>query len=159
MTKSPSVEQVLHNELLSNLDLSAYTQVPSGTSVRETVQKMRVEGHNCAFITRGDSLIGIFTDRDVLREVADRPQIWEHAIDELMTHNPQTVKINQTTGDALRLMDELHFRNVPVLTPNGKIAGNLTFFALIRYLADLYPEQVYNLPPTPDHFGQERHGG
>jgi CBS domain-containing protein len=56
-------------------------------------------------------------------------------------------------------MDAMHFRNAPVVNDDGKIVGNLTHFALIRYLADSFPEEVLNLPPTPDQFGEERFGG
>ena len=153
-----SVQQDLQAEKVTHLDLSEFTRVESGTSVRDTIQKMRAEHHNCAFILREGSLVGIFTDRDVLQRVVDRPNIWDHPIDEVMTHDPQTISAEQSAGDALKLMDALHFRNAPVMA-GSKILGNLTHFALIRYLADLFPEEVYNLPPRPDHFGEERHGG
>lgn len=154
-----TIEQELHGEKVTHLDLSGYTQVETGTSIYKTIQKMREEGNNCAFVTDDNRLIGIFTDRDVMREVVDRPDIWDHSIDEVMTHNPKTVRANQLAGDALKMMDSLHFRNAPVLDDEGSIVGNLTHFAVIHYLADLFPEEVYNLPPEPDQYGEDRHGG
>lgn len=154
-----SIEQDLHAESVTTLDLSEYTLVESGTSVRDTIQKMEQAGVNCAFITRRGSLTGIFTDRDVVRRIVDRPDLWLHAIDEVMTHNPHTVSANQTAGDALQLMESLRFRNTPVVNDEGEIVGNLTHFAMIRYLADHFPEEVLNLPPDPDQYGEERFGG
>ncbi len=154
-----TVEEMVHAERVTHLDLGEYVVVESGASVRDTVAKMRTENRNCAFITREGRLIGIFTDRDVLRSTVDRPEIWDHPVDEVMTHDPQTVSANQPAGDALRLMDELHFRNVPVLSEDGEIVGNLTHFALLRFLADHFPKEVYNLPPEPDQFSEDRYGG
>lgn len=154
-----SIEHDLQAEKVTTLDLSEYTIVESGTSVRETIARMESTGHNCAFVTRNGKLTGIFTDRDVLRRVVDRPDLWDHAIDEVMTHNPHTVKASQTAGEALALMESLHFRNTPVINEAGEIVGNLTHFALIRYLADNFPEEVINLPPEPDQFGEDRYGG
>lgn len=154
-----SVEHDLHTEQVAHLDLSEYTLVESGSSVRETVAKMRAERHNCAFITKSGILTGIFTDRDVLRRVVDRPDLWDHPIEEVMTHRPKFINADQPTGDALRIMHDLHFRNTPVIEEDGTVAGNLTHFSIIRYLADHYPEAVYNLPPTPDQYAEEREGG
>lgn len=154
-----SIEHDLHIEPIAHLDLSEYTLVETGTSVRDTIAKMRSERRNCAFITHNGQLAGIFTDRDVLRRVVDRPDLWDHPIEEVMTHRPKTLRADRPTGDALRIMHELHFRNTPVLEADGSIAGNLTHFSIIRYLADHYPESVYNLPPEPDQYGEEREGG
>jgi CBS domain-containing protein len=154
-----SVEHDLHTEPVAHLDLSEYALVKSGTSVRDTIAQMRTEKHNCAFITKNGTLTGIFTDRDVLRRVVDRPDLWDHPIEEVMTHHPKTIHADQPTGDALRIMNDLHFRNTPVLEEAGTIAGNLTHFSIIRYLADHFPESVLNLPPNPDQFGETREGG
>jgi CBS domain-containing protein len=123
------------------------------------IEKMVSEKHNCAFITKDNRLFGIFTDRDVLRRVVDNPEIWDHPIDEVMTHNPKSIRSNQPAGDALKIMNELHFRNTPVLNEEKKIIGNMTHFAIIRYLADNFPAEVYNLPPNPGNYGENRHGG
>ncbi len=154
-----SIGHDLQEEKVSYFDLSEYTVVESGTSIQETIEQMRTNGHNCVFVLQDGKLTGIFTDRDVLRRVVDRPTIWKRPIDEVMTHNPRYVRGSQLVGDALKMMDDLHFRNAPVLDEADQVIGNLTHFALIRYLADHFPEEILNLPPTPDHFGEERHGG
>jgi CBS domain-containing protein len=154
-----NVEHDLHNEQIYHLDLSEFTLVESGTSIQDVIDKMVSEKHNCAFITKDKGLVGIFTDRDVLRRVVDHPEIWDHPIDEVMTHNPKSIQANQPAGDALKIMNELHFRNTPVLNEEKKIIGNMTHFAIIRYLADHFPAEVYNLPPNPGNYGGERHGG
>jgi CBS domain-containing protein len=153
------LEYDLRQERVMHLDLSRFTTVESDTSIRKTVKLMRKKNLGCALITRGGELIGIFTDRDVLRKVVTNPNVWDDPIDTVMSSPPFTVNINDPAEVALTLMNEKHFRNVPVLADNGQVVGNLTHHALIKYLADDFPESVYNLPPEPDRVSRKRSGG
>ncbi|HXV99503.1 MAG TPA: CBS domain-containing protein, partial [Anaerolineae bacterium] len=145
-------EQVIH------LNLTEFTQVESGASVRATIEKMRQENHNCAFVTNQGRLVGIFTDRDILRKVVAAPESWDRPIETVMTAQPLTVNTSDPADTALNLMNERHFRNVPVLDNKGSVVGNLTHYAIVKYLADRFPESVYNLPPEPDRVTQNRDG-
>ena len=154
-----SLEGDLLTEKITHLDLSEYTVVPSGMSVRDVIHKMRIERRNCAFVLKSGKMLGIFTDRDVLRSVVDHAEVWDGPIDDVMTHGPKVIGSEKPVGEALHMMEASQVRNIPVQSPDGTIIGNLTHFALIRYLADHFPREVYNLPPTPDQYGEERHGG
>jgi CBS domain-containing protein len=152
------LEYDLRQEQVIHLNLTEFTEVESGTSVRATIQKMREENHNCAFVTRQGRLTGIFTDRDILRRVVDAPDSWDQPIETVMTPQPLTVNTTDPATAALNLMNEKHFRNVPVLDNSGAVIGNLTHYAIIKYLADRFPESVYNLPPEPDRVTRNRDG-
>ena len=41
----------------------------------------------------------------------------------------------------------------------GAVIGNLTHYAIIKYLSDHFPESIYNLPPDPEHVSKKRDGG
>ena len=120
---------------VSRLDLSRYSRVASGTTVRETVETLTTSGRNCAFVLDSSRLAGVFTDRDVLTKVVDAPGCWDEPIESVMTAEPHTVGPTSTAMDALKLMNKHYFRNVPVLRDDGTVIGNLTHFSLIR-LAD-----------------------
>lgn len=154
-----SLESNLQKELVVHLDLKNFSQIESGLSVRESIATMRSEGNNCAIVMKGSKVIGIFTDRDLLRKVVDAPATWDRPIDEVMTPSPITVSSTDPADAALDLMDRKHFRNVPVLDRAGAVIGNLTHYAIIKYLSDHFPESVYNLPPDPDHVFKRRDGG
>ncbi|MBN1991698.1 MAG: CBS domain-containing protein [Anaerolineae bacterium] len=153
-----SLEQDLQLEQVQHLDLKNFTTVEIGTSVKKTVEKMRVENRHCAIIVDEGELVGIFTDRDILRKVVDARETWDLPIDDLMTSTPLTVQAKDRADMALALMDFKHFRNVPVLDDEGKVIGNLTHQAIIKYLSDRFPESVYNLPPNPEQATRQRIG-
>ena len=120
---------------VERLDLSHYCRVASGCTVNATLMKLSESGQNCAFVMQQDRLVGVFTDRDVLRKVVDAPDRWADPIDSLMTRTPLTVESTATAMDALRLMNGHRFRNVPVMGDEKTAVGNLTHFSLMR-LAD-----------------------
>ena len=153
-----SLEYDLRQEQVIHLNLTEFTEVKIGASVRTTIEKMRQENHNCAFITDQGKLVGIFTDRDILRKVVDVPDSWDRPIETVMTTNPFTVNSTDPADTALNLMNEKHVRNVPVLDSAGAVIGNLTHYAIVKYLADRFPESVYNLPPEPDRVVRNRDG-
>ncbi|MEM7031650.1 MAG: CBS domain-containing protein [Chloroflexota bacterium] len=153
-----SLENDLQQEQVIHLDLTEFTVVDGETSVQETVKQMREADHHCAFVTKNDVLEGIFTDRDILRKVVGTPEVWSRPIKTVMTASPLTVAAADPADKALALMDEKHFRNVPVLDEQGQIVGNLTHYAVIKYLCDRFPESVYNLPPDPDQVADDRIG-
>ena len=121
---------------VERLDLSHYCRVASGCTVTATLKKLNESGHNCAFVMQQNRLVGIFTDRDVLRKVVDDPDCWADPIDSIMTRTPLTVESAAAAMDALHLMNGHRFRNVPVMDGEDAVVGNLTHFSLMQ-LADV----------------------
>jgi len=120
---------------VERIDLSHYCRVASGCTVNATLKYLNESGQNCAFVMQQSRLVGIFTDRDVLRKVVDEPDRWADPIDSVMTRTPLTVESTATAMDALHLMNSHRFRNVPVMGDEQAAVGNLTHFGLMQ-LAD-----------------------
>lgn len=120
---------------VERLDLSQYCRVASGCTVEATLKRLNETANNCAFVMQQNRLVGIFTDRDVLRKVVDAPQCWSDPIDSVMTRTPRTVASTSSAMEALHLMNSHRFRNVPVIGEDDSAVGNLTHFSLMQ-LAD-----------------------
>ena len=127
---------------VERLDLSHYCRVASGCTVEATLKKLNESDSNCAFVMQQARLVGIFTDRDVLRKVVDTPDRWPDPIDSVMTRTPRTVASKATAMDALQLMNGHRFRNVPVMDDNDAVVGNLTHFSLMRFADTLVRNEV-----------------
>jgi signal-transduction protein with cAMP-binding, CBS, and nucleotidyltransferase domain len=153
-----SLEQDLQIERVAHLDLSFFTTVPAGTSVGAVLDQMRRAGQGCALITDRDRLVGIFTERDALLKVIDRRDTWSAAIESVMTRAPSTVQPTDSVAAGLRLMNRGHYRNVPVVSADGKIVGNLTHYAILKFFSDRFQQEIYNLPPDPDQLPKEPEG-
>ena len=154
-----SLESELKSEQVSHLDLSDFSRTESGTSVRETLEQLRSEGHNVCLVTKNGHLVGIFTDRDALRKVTGKSDILDSPIDDVMTRDPITVRPGVSAAEAMRIMDERRIRNLPVVDDDGQILGDMTHRAVIDYLAARYPVEVLNLPPDLERFPRKQEGG
>lgn len=153
------LKEELRAESVTHLDLSDYCVVESGTVVCDVVATMREERVNVCLITSGRRLIGILSERDVLQKIADAPQLWDEPVDVVMTPEPITIGLDASVADALWLMNEKNIRSLPTVRESGEIAGNMTYRALIDYLAARYPIEVLNLPPRPDQVAETVDGG
>lgn len=154
----------LKSEHVSHLVVSGFAQVPAGTPVRDTLARMRADRRVVCLVVDGEEpatvqLVGIFTERDVMRKVVDVPGMLDRPVDEAMTLDPITIGPDASAADALRLMDEHHVRNLPVVDGSGKLLGIMTHQAIIQFLADRYPVEVLNRPIDPEQFPRKAEGG
>lgn len=154
-----SLKKDLTEELVTHLNLSSFCQVTIGTSVRAVLATMREKGRGVCLVLDGTQLVGIFTERDVLNKVVSTPEILDDPIDNVMTPNPKSITPDLHAAEALAQMDAESFRNLPVVNKDGQVIGNMTYQAIIDYLAGLYPVEVLNRPPNPEQFPRKPEGG
>jgi CBS domain-containing protein len=145
-----TIEETLRRERLGALPLSRPTCVPIGTSLEQALRVMRPEGIGAVLICDGDRLVGIFTERDVLFKLFGAKVDLQQPIDGFMTRNPRVLSTEDTLEDAVRLMTESGYRNIPLEDRRGGRAGMLTTRGILRYVAEHFPAEVVNLPTDPD---------
>eukprot|EP00624_Nannochloropsis_granulata_P002537 evm.model.NODE_22799_length_9257_cov_17.918009.2 len=96
-------------------------------SVTEVVKAMVAKRTDAALITsRTGKVLGILTDNDVTRRViAQYKGEAETPISAVMTENPKSVQHDSDSLDALTTMVKGRFRHLPVIGPQGQVAGLL----------------------------------
>ena len=148
-----TIEETLRNEKLGNLPISHPACVNVGTSLDETLRLMREEGVCCVLVCEGERLVGIFTERDVLNKLFGRTIDTASAVEAFMTRDPATLTLDDSLGEAVRLMTERGYRHIPLCDRQGKRAGMIAARDLVHYIAEHFPAEVVNLPPRLDqHF-------
>ncbi len=102
---------------------SGVVTLPGTATVREASQYM-TEHHIGAVLVMAEArLEGIFTERDALsRVLAKQKDPDEPPISEVMTRDLVTVEPRTTAVDALRLMNEIGFRHLPIVE-EGHVSG------------------------------------
>ncbi len=129
---------------LRDMKLSSQVVIESGTSVRECVLAMAEANTSCAFVMRGSAIAGIFTEHDVTHRVVRSPDVWDSPVDDHMSVDPHLIDPDATAMDALRMMRQHQFRNLPVKLSEGHFA-NATHYDLIA-LASAYLESEVKDP-------------
>ena len=110
------------------------------TTLTEAAAVMTARRVGSALVVRGDRLIGILTERDVLRAVGSGDVGGTAA--QWMTQHPETVDEDETTEQAAVVMIHGGFRHLPVLD-GGKPVGIVSIRDLMRVaLEDVSPRGV-----------------
>ena len=143
-------EKTITEEKIKHLDLGRPTCVESGTRLDHVLSSMRTEKQNCVLVCKGPHCIGIFTERDYLNKIIGQNTDISRPIDDFMSPGPQTLTEEDTVGQAIRIMHQHGYRNVPLVDLKGNCSGLLRIRDIIDFLAELYPQEVLNVPPRPE---------
>jgi CBS domain-containing protein len=92
---------------------------------------MAEDGVGSAVVLDSGRLIGILTERDLLRAVAGRVHTSEARVREWMTVDPMTATEATSADEAMRTMLEQGFRHLPVIE-GGRTIGVVSLRELMR---------------------------
>ena len=94
---------------------------------------------SAAAVTDNGRLVGIITERDVLRQVVvARRDPTEVRVDQVMSSPAISVSLRTSVADAAAIMRENHIRHLTVLGADGQVAGILAQrYVLYDILDDL----------------------
>jgi len=139
--------------------------VGPGTSLATCLLAIQRTGTgDSVFITDADGrLVGVLTERDVFGrlvgpDVAAGVDV-DAPVEAYMTTNPHTLHVDGTVRDALELMQQGRYRNVPVVDDDGRLTGVVRQVDILKYLAESFPEEMLNLPPRPHQKIEQAEGG
>src|SRR5882762_11737057 len=135
-----------------------YVAVSPHTPLSQAIEAMKGDEGGCVIISDDGRVVGIFTERDLLNKVLGEDVDLESPINNWMQPAVETLSSEATIGDAVRLMNEKSFRNIP-LVKNGELLGSISVFDIITYLAECYPKETMNLPPLPAQVMDTLDGG
>jgi CBS domain-containing protein len=91
------------------------------------------------------------TERDVLMKIVRRDVNYDEPVDKYMTASPQTLTADDTIREAITLMNNEGFRNIPIVdATTGEATAIFRVTDIIHHLAESFPGHVLNLPPRAD---------
>lgn len=93
-------------------------------TVRAACRLMTENNIGALLILADRRIVGIFTERDVLNKILSAgldPD--QTTLDQVMVHNPQTIREDKPLPYALYMMAEGGFRHVPVVDASGAPVG------------------------------------
>lgn len=129
------VERALMEEPVSVLEPASPICVSPETPLRAVIQAMIDKKIGCVLVTDGPELVGIFTERDLLMNIAGREdELANDEIREWMTPHPETVEEDDHIAFAIHKMDVGGYRHLPVMEA-GRPNGIISVRDVVRYLA------------------------
>lgn len=107
--------------------------VGPGTTLAEAARRMHERRVGAVVVLDGERLVGILTERDVLRAVATGDV--EGPVSEAMTSAPETIEADESSGQAAALMIHGGFRHLPVMD-GETVVGMVSIRDLVRLSVD-----------------------
>ncbi len=143
---------------VSRLGLSDPLVVSPDEPVAQALELMRRDNVGCLVVCQGEHVVGIFTERDLLRRVLASGKPLTTPVGECMTRDPVVVRPKEPVAAAIRRMEEGGYRHLPVVEESGKLVGVLSVKRIVHYLVEHFPGTIYNQHPDPGIVQQEREG-
>jgi CBS domain-containing protein len=120
----PAVHEIMTRDVLA---------VEPTTRLLEAAARMHERGVGAVVVVEGGRLVGIFTERDVLKAVATGAV--NGAVGDTMTRAPETIGQDEATSHAAALMIHGGFRHLPVVEGDD-VVGMISIRDLIRVSID-----------------------
>jgi CBS domain-containing protein len=143
---------------VSRLFPTAPHQIASTQPVADAIDAMRRHGVGCLLVCDNGDLVGILTERDVMRRILALQRPMSTTVADCMTPQPATVHAKESIRNAIERMEQGGYRHLPVLDEQQKLVGVLSIKRIVHYLVEHFPATIYNQPPDPNLIPQQREG-
>lgn len=140
------LRQVLTTSRVGQLVPKEVPVLQADESVADAVSQMRAHSHGSALVYRNGEFAGIFTERDLLKLVAQAKSL-DQPLSSVMTAAPQTVSAGDSLFTVIKLMDEGGYRRLPVIDAGGSPIGIIDVKSVVHFLVEHFPAAVYNQAP------------
>ena len=151
VSRVDSVTDVLSGKLSDIIDENSrgVIQVDSDCLVAAAARKMRDDKVGGLMVVENDTLVGIFTERDLMsRVVAEGLDPEKVQVSEVMTSSIATVPPETSVSVAANLMSQNRIRHLPVLQ-DGKLYGVISAGDILAWKLR---EQQFTLHQLEDYF-------
>jgi CBS domain-containing protein len=106
------------------------------SSIGEAAEKMNAAKVGAVVVVEDFvRIVGIITERDLLRAVAQRARAAEARVRQWMTPDPMTIEPETSIEDAAKIMFENNFRHLPVVK-DGRSLGIVSLRILAKWQFD-----------------------
>lgn len=148
-----SIEKIMYRE-----PVIAFPDTKVADAINHFIQK----DVGCVLVVEKgtNKLIGIFTERDVIRKLINKGYDFsKETINKYMTKNPDALFLSDPITYALNRMSAGGYRHIPLVDENHCPVGFLSVRDIVEHLADYYSNEVLNLPPSPHAKQRSQEGG
>ena len=87
---------------------------------------------HCVVVDTRGQIVGVLSDRDILRALARNPNARSKSLEQVMTHNPVTVRRHTPIGDAVGKLVSKRINCLPVVDDDGSVCGIVTSTDLLK---------------------------
>ncbi|HYN36796.1 MAG TPA: CBS domain-containing protein [Actinomycetota bacterium] len=113
--------------------------VARGETLRAAAKHLADDDIGALVVFNASGAVGIFSERDLARAVADGADLDEEQVEEYMTQSPLTVENDSGIGAAIAKMNDFGVRHL-VVVEERDVVGMISMRDLIGLLGTAWPE-------------------
>ena len=117
-------------QLLQRKGTDVYA-VKLNTTVQQALSLMSEKGCGAVLVLEGDTLAGIFSERDFARKVLSESCALDQPVECYMTAEVYAVKPETSTDECMALMTQKRFRHLPVMA-DDKLVGVISIGDIVN---------------------------
>ena len=160
MPPGKPIEDVLKETRIYQILRPKLVTAPPTLTLKEALDLMHRE--RAGYIVIADQhlkVIGMFTEREVLMNVMKKGVDLNDPMSKHMRTDVHTLKKSDSVQAALDAMNEFSIRHIPLVDEFGQMNGVLSIRTIVNFLSELFPKEVFNLPPKADQIHETAEGG
>lgn len=124
------------SDVLASKGSDAIFTILPEASIRELLDVLAEHNIGAMVVSDdGESMIGIVSERDVVRKLRDVENARDVTVASIMTTDVQVASPDDSFGSLMQVMTEHRVRHVPVLD-DGKLVGVLSIGDAVKYRTD-----------------------
>ena len=122
----------VHDVLTSKGSTTVHTIAPDAT-IRELLEVLAERNIGALIVSAdGSTMLGIVSERDIVRKLRDVEHARDMAVSEIMTTDVRTCSPDDSFGSLMAIMTEHRVRHVPVLD-DDRIVGVLSIGDAVKH--------------------------
>lgn len=122
---------------ISSMRLAGAQTVSVTATARDAIAVLREGVAGAVVVVSGTAIVGIFTERDVLKKVAGKADAQAAPVAAYMTPDPVVLRDDDRMAVALNKMGDGGFRHIPV-TRDGRLVGMVTAGDVMSWVLGRY---------------------
>jgi CBS domain-containing protein len=118
----------------------------SDASVYSAIEMMAEKRVGALLVVDDGHLVGVISERDYARKVILKGRSSRDTfIREIMTPSPIAIDCDTSVEEAMRIMTDNRIRHLPVINPEGHVAGVLSLGDLVNWIVTTQDETIAHL--------------
>ena len=122
---------------IAHIMLRAIISVDQAATIRQAIEKMVKKNIGSVVVTKGKKMVGILTERDVLKQLCFDAHCVDKSVTEIMSSPLVTIEGNASIGKAASMMAERGIRRL-LVTVDGQIKGIITERDVMRATLEVF---------------------
>jgi signal-transduction protein with cAMP-binding, CBS, and nucleotidyltransferase domain len=154
------IEDLLKDKKIHQIINRKMVHARPDISVKEAIKILQT--HKSGYVVlvdENEKIKGIFTETDVAKKILGKKVDLKSPVSKFMTEKVLTLSPQDSVGEAIDLMAKKQIYHLPLVDDLSQLNGMLSVRTLIRFLAEYYPTEVYNLPPNSAQVSETQEGG